>query len=78
MKTLISVLILLIFMAGCTSSSHLEQRAENHAKAGDYYESIGQPEAAKEAYQAVKKDKNDAWGIIPILVDLYEHLNKGN
>lgn len=78
MKTLISGLILLTFMAGCTSSSHLEKRAENHAKAGDYYESIGQPEAAKEANQAAEKDKDDALGIIPILVDLYEHLKKGS
>ena len=68
-------LIILPILTGCASSSHLEESANLHAKAGDYYQSIRQPYAAREAYKLAKKDKEHANDLFPIMVDLYELLN---
>ena len=47
LKTIIILILSALIFNGCTSSSELNKSAENNTKAGDYYESIGQPEAAK-------------------------------
>ncbi len=58
-------------LAGCASSSSLERSANNHAKARDYYESIGQPDAALEENNEANKDWDSANDLLPILVEVF-------
>jgi len=67
-----TVIILLLVITGCASSRDIEKSASNHSKAGDYYKSIGQPDAAKEEYNEAKNDRDHADGIFPLLVDLFD------
>ncbi len=67
---ILTVLCVLIFN-GCTSRSELNKSAENHAKAGDYYESIGQPDAAKRSRDMAQKDRDDADDVEAILSDIF-------
>lgn len=75
LKKSLALLVLLAFVTGCASSSDLEKSAQLHAKTGDYYESIGQPGAAKEENNATYKDRDQATGFIAIFVDLFEHIS---
>ena len=68
-------ILLLSTLTGCASSSDLERSANRHAKAGDYYESIGQPNTAREEYKQAKKDRDYATELLPILVDLFDFFN---
>ncbi len=63
----LSVLIL----SGCVSSADLERQANHHAKARDYYESIGQPEAARQEAKAANEAWEDASGLLPLLIELF-------
>lgn len=67
-----NVIIFIVFflLTGCVSSSALNKRAHNNAKAGDYYESIGQPDAAKEERKMAKENLEDSYRIDTILFDI--------
>jgi len=69
-KIIILISILLI-ISGCASRSDLKKRANVHAKAGSYYQSIGQNGAATEEYKSAAKNQKDAHKPIQILVDLF-------
>jgi hypothetical protein len=71
-----TILVLMMVVTGCASSSDLEKRASNHDKAGRYYESIGQPNAAREEYRTAKEDRDDSVNIIAILVDIFNANSK--
>lgn len=60
-----------ILLSGCVSSTDLERHANHHAKARDYYESIGQPEAARQEAKAANEAWEDASGLLPLLIDLF-------
>lgn len=49
-----------------------------HSKAGDYYQAIGQDHAAREEYQQADKTFDRADNVLPLLVDLFEHVSKDN
>ncbi|GHE91017.1 hypothetical protein [Thalassotalea profundi] len=68
-----SLMCVFVFvLSGCVSSSDLEKRAAIQAKAGDYYASIGQPQAAAQSHQAAKDNRKDAIKGGPLLVELFE------
>ena len=69
-----SLIIFCITITGCASSSDLEKSANMHAKAGDYYESIGQPHAADEENKLASKKRKDANKVDSILVELFNLL----
>jgi len=64
-------LVLVVIISGCVSSSDLGKKANVHTKAGDYYESIGQPNAAKQERNAATKAHNDSSDLFPLLVELF-------
>ncbi|TWX47193.1 hypothetical protein [Colwellia hornerae] len=66
------VIIFSVFflLTGCASSSELNKKAHNNAKAGDYYESIGQPEAAKEERKMARENLQDSYRIDTLLFDI--------
>ncbi len=72
-KTLVIIMTLII--TGCASSSTLEKRASIHAKAGEYYESIGQPNVAREEENLARKKRNRANDALPLLVELVKRVN---
>lgn len=74
MLKIILLITLSICIAGCASSSDLEKSAKNHAKAGDYYEAIGQPQAAKEEDRLANTKRKDAIKADSILVELFNLL----
>lgn len=70
--TKVTLLFICVFvLSGCASSSDLEKRAAIQAKAGDYYKSIGQPQAAAQSHQAAKENRKRAIKSSPLLVELY-------
>ncbi|NQZ24652.1 MAG: hypothetical protein HRT53_21745 [Colwellia sp.] len=72
MKSLkIIYIILLTAITGCASSTSLQESADNHEKASEYYKSVGQDSAANEEKALAKEDNDDSFGIIAILVDLF-------
>jgi len=62
--------ILILVLNGCASKSELNKRADNNEKAGDYYESIGQPEAAKQERKMARENREDSRKIETILFDI--------
>jgi hypothetical protein len=70
------VVTCLVVITGCASSSDIEKSADNHAKAGSYYQSIGQPNAAMEENRQARKERDDATGFITLFVDLINLFNK--
>jgi len=75
--SIISIMLLVLIM-GCASSSDLDKRAEKHNKAGNYYESIGQPQAVREEYNEAEKNLDQAGEIYSILVDLFNHFSNND
>ena len=63
--------ILILVLNGCASTSELNKRADNNEKAGDYYESIGQPEPAKEERKMVRENREDSRKFKATLVDIF-------
>ncbi|XQW84070.1 hypothetical protein ACOYR1_13095 [Thalassotalea piscium] len=61
----------ILIISGCASSSDLEKTANNHAKAGNYYESVGQPNAANDEYNQASKTHDNANGFFPIVIELF-------
>ncbi len=74
-RTIMLSLTLILFFTGCASSSGLAKSADYHTKAGKYYESIGQPRAAKEAYNQARENQDHAKDVFPILVELFNLFN---
>ena len=70
MIRIVSIFIFALVITGCASSSDLEKSASMHAKAGDYYESIGQPHAAEEENNLATKKRKDARQVDSILVEI--------
>lgn len=60
-----------LILSGCVSSADLERHANHHAKARDYYESVGQPEAARQEAKAANEVWEDASGLLPLLIELF-------
>jgi|GEM_PF-2178110 len=69
-KINIFILMLIPILNGCASNSALNKKADNHNKAGDYYESIGQPQAAQRQHRMAQEDRKDASSIEAILFDI--------
>jgi hypothetical protein len=64
-------IILLATITGCASSASLQDSADNHTKASEYYKSIGQDSAATEERALAKEDNDNALGIFAILLDIF-------
>lgn len=78
LKKLFSLLLTLsVFTTvGCASSSDYQKSADSNAKAGEYLESIGQPEEAQRAYEAARKESEASTGLFPTLVSLFEAITE--
>jgi|TARA_B110000014_G_C19853123_1_gene442031 outer membrane protein OmpA-like peptidoglycan-associated protein len=63
-------IILFLVLGGCTSSSELKKRASNNEKAGDYYESIGQPEVAKQEREMAQENRKNSRKFETLLFDI--------
>jgi hypothetical protein len=70
-KTIIILIVSSLILTGCASSSELNKITENNAKTGEYYESIGQPEAAKRSREMAQENIDDSLTIEAILFDLF-------
>jgi len=70
LKKITTLCLVILTLTGCMSHSELKKRSEINAKAGDYYESIGQPEAAKRSRKISQDNQDDSLTIEAILSDL--------
>ncbi|NMP32547.1 hypothetical protein HII17_13355 [Thalassotalea sp. M1531] len=70
-KSKIILLVFILLMTGCASSTSLKKQAENNVKAAEYYKSIGQPQVAEEEYKEANKNRDSASQLSSILVDLF-------
>ena len=66
------LLVLLFLFSGCASNSELNASANNHDKAGDYYESIGQPQVAEKEREIAQKKRDDSLKVDAILVEIFK------
>lgn len=71
-KSNLFLLVLIFLLSGCASNSELNKRADNHDKAGDYYESIGQPQVAEQERRMAQEDRNDSLKVDAILVEIFK------
>ena len=62
----------ILIIGGCASSSDLAREAAMHQKSSAYYQSIGQPEAAKSEAQLAKQDKDRMFDVDTLFIDLLE------
>jgi Tfp pilus assembly protein PilF len=72
------VLIVSLFLGGCSSSSNLTELSKNNIKTGRYYESIGQPQAAQREYKAAAKHQKQSNESEAILFDILWSLLLGD
>lgn len=77
MIKLIATTIFCLSLGGCASSSDLSALSKNNAKAGRYYESIGQPQAAQREYEAAAKHKKQSEEGEAIIFDILWSLFSG-
>ena len=77
MLKLIIMIILSLVLSGCASSSDLSARAKNNEKAGRYYESIGQPQAAQREYELAAQHAKQSEEGETILFDILWELFTG-
>jgi len=70
----IACVIVLLFTVSCSSTADIKKRADNHYKAAAYLDSIGQSDIAKEEYREARKEQKLSKQIIPLLIDLFNHL----
>ena len=77
MFKLIVIIIFSLVLGGCMSSSDLSAMSKNNVKAGRYYESIGQPQAAQREYKAAAKHKKQSEEDETILFDMLWSLLTG-
>ena len=64
---------LILLFTGCVSNSELNKRADNHDKAGDYYESIGQPEVAEQERRMAQENREASLEVEAILVEIFKN-----
>lgn len=77
LKKLVGACVCSAFViSGCATSSDFEKRANYHNKAGDYYDSIGQPDAAKREYREAAKNFDAANDAYPIIAELFQLFNE--
>lgn len=62
--------IFILLLNGCSSSVELKKKADNNTKAGDYYESIGQTDTAKQAREMARKNRKDSNSIETMIFDI--------
>jgi hypothetical protein len=77
LKGIVTFLVLIFSISGCSSYSELKKSSANHAKAGEYYESIGQPEAASEERQLAHRDRKRALKLDAVLVEIISNKDDG-
>ncbi len=77
MLKLTVVIVFSLVLGGCMSSTELSKMSENNVKAGRYYESIGQPQAAQREYKAAAKHKKQSEADETILFDILWSLLTG-
>ena len=65
------LLIFLIALNGCASSSSLKKSADNNVKAEKYYESIGQPEVAEQHRKMAQENRKDSRKFSTLLFDIF-------
>ena len=70
-KSNLYLFVLTLLFSGCASNSELNKRADNHDKAGDYYESIGQPQVAEEERRIAQGNRDDSLKLDAILVEIF-------
>lgn len=57
---ILTAIIIIFFVSGCSTNSELNYQADTHDKAGDYYESIGQPQAAERERSMAQENRDDS------------------
>lgn len=70
------VFALLIVVTGCSSTQELKSQAKNHDKAREYYESIGQPQAAQEEGALANQKRDRASDADTFFVSFFQWLMK--
>ena len=70
LKKLMVIFSLILLLNGCASGAKLKQSSQNNTKAGDYYESIGQPKAARQNHERARDNSNRSFNIETILFDI--------
>ena len=74
--SVLTIILLALVTMGCASSSDLDKKAHLQTKAGNYYNAIGQPQAAKEAYSEADKNRKRADSVISIIVEVFNHIRE--
>lgn len=69
MYKVIFLLVFSIIFSGCSSTS-LSKLSDNSFKTARYYESIGQPQAAKREYKSAAKYKKQSQAREAIIFDI--------
>ena len=62
--------------SGCASTSEIENQASRHDKASEYYDSIGQPDVAKQESREAQNKRDSANDAIPLLFELFNLFSK--
>lgn len=65
------IIILVLLLSGCISSSEYRKRANNNIKASNYYESIGQSIASNEEQKMALSNQKKARSIETFITDLF-------
>jgi len=71
-KSNLFLLVLISLFSGCASNSELNKSADNHDKAGDYYESIGQPQVAEQERRMAQENRDESLEVDSILVEIFK------
>jgi hypothetical protein len=71
-KSNLFLLVLIPLFSGCVSNSKLNKVADNHDKAGDYYESIGQPQVAEKSREMAQKKREESLQVDAILTEIFK------
>ncbi|MGB1199243.1 MAG: hypothetical protein ACPG46_09350 [Thalassotalea sp.] len=70
-KYYVITLLFILLLGGCASSKQLQKEANQNAKAGEYYESIGQPNAAQQERSSARSNRKEAFRIETLLYDIF-------
>lgn len=62
--------IFILLLNGCSSSAELKKKADINTKAGDYYESIGQTDTAKQEREIARKNRKNSNSIENMIFDI--------
>lgn len=77
-QRIIIFLTLALILSGCASNSALNKSAEYNEKSAVYYESIGQPDAARREWKMAQEKRNDALRLEAILFHLLFDSDENN